>query len=349
MHLLTIGAGTSGAMRLARPDYKIFLMDRGTRKRRWDLAASFNEQEANKWWDAEAVPEILHENLHPYMTVLALEGVLDSFQARMRTTRSALVGFSLNSNQESGAGALRGNLLELSRDIAVACGDIKGAVDDRTAASVWAQYPLLLTAAAGEPLGEPLDPGAVPRMKLGEAIRNIRSQETELRELVLVASQAASDAQNARTANSLNRLTIWLVVLTIVLVGLGVITVVQDMNKDNKSGSSNVGPSSSPAPMHTAHPTSIQRSSASPHGALSRHVNQAFVAVKVQAGLTQPVPQGSRSWRRAARQFGVELARQQVQRLIGAPDPAASQRPPRYRLPGGSEPPGHQPRLPGDR
>lgn len=269
MHLLAIGAGTSGAMRLARPDYKIFLMDRGARKRRWDLAASFNEQEANKWWDAEAVPEILHENLHPYMTVLALEGVLDSFQARMRTTRSALVGLSLNSNQESDAGALRGNLLELSRDIAVACGDIKGAVDDRTAASLWAQYPLLLTAASGEPLGEPLDPGAVPRMKLGEAIRNIRSQETELRELVLVTSQAASDAQNARTANSLNRLTIWLVVLTIVLVGLGVITVVQDMNKDNKSGSSNVAPSSSPAPMHTAHPTSIQRSSASPQGARS--------------------------------------------------------------------------------
>ena len=34
---------------------------------------------------------------------------------------------------------------------------------------------------------------------------------------------------------------------------------------------------------------------------------------------------------------------------IGAPDPAAAQFPPRYRLPGGREPPGQEPRLPGGR
>jgi hypothetical protein len=269
MRLLNMSAGTSGAMRFAQPDYAIFVLDLGARKRRRNLAASFNDQEASKYWDVEAVPEILHENVHSYMIVLALEGVLESFEARMRTTRSALAGFSLDNERKSGAAALSDNLLELSRDIAVTCGDIKGAADDRTAASVWAGYPLLLAADSGEPLGDALDPGAVPRMRLGEVIQNLRGQETELRELVLVTSQAASDAQNAKTASSLNRLTIWLVVLTIVLVMLGVVTLVQDMKKDSGNASDNASSSSSPAPVHTVHPTSIQRSPTSPQGTRS--------------------------------------------------------------------------------
>lgn len=269
MRLLNMSAGASGAMRFARPDY-MFLMDLGARKRRRNLAASFNEQQASETWpDVEVQPEILHQNLHPYMAVLALEGVLDSFEARMRSTRSALAGVSLGNRREVGAATLRDNLLELSRDIAIACGDIKGAADDRTAAALWADYPLLLTAASGKPLGDALDPGAVPRMNLGEVMRNLRSQETELRELVLVTSQAASDAQNVKTASSLNKLTIWLVVLTIVLVGLGVVTLVQTLTDNSGSGSGDVSPSSSPAPVHTAHHTSIPRSSASPQGTRS--------------------------------------------------------------------------------
>ena len=264
MRLLSMSTGVSGAMRFARPDY-IFLMNLGARKRRRNLTASFNEQQASETWpDVEGQPEILHENLHPYMTVLALEGVLDSFEARMRSTRSALAGFNLGDRQKEGATTLRDYLLELSRDIAVACGDIKGATDDRTAASLWADYPLLLTAASGDPLGDALDPGAVPRRNLAEVMRDLRNQETELRELILVTSQAASDAQNVKTASSLNKLTIWLVVLTIVLVGLGVVTLIQSLTHSSDGGSGDVIPSSSPAPAHTAHDTSIPRPSASP-------------------------------------------------------------------------------------
>ena len=100
-------------------------------------------------------------------------------------------------------------------------------------------------------------------------MRDLRSQETGLRELVLVTSQAASDAQNVKTASSLNKLTIWLVVLSIVLVGLGVVTLVQSLTDNNGSGSGDVHPPSSPAPVHTAHHTSIPRSSPSPQGTRS--------------------------------------------------------------------------------
>ena len=270
MRLLNMSAErASGARRFAGLDY-MFLMDLGARKRRRNLAASFNEQQASETWpDVEAQPEFLHQNLHPYMAVLALEGVLDSFQARMRSTRSVLAGVSLGNRREVGAATLRDNLLELSRDIAIACGDIKGATGDRTAASLWADYPLLLTVASGKPLGDALDPGAVPRMNLGEVMLDLRSQETELRELVLVTSQAASDAQNVKTTSSLNKLTIWLVVLTIVLVVLGVVTLVQSLTDNSGSGSGDVSPSSSPVSVHTAHHTSIPRSSASPQGARS--------------------------------------------------------------------------------
>jgi hypothetical protein len=253
-------------MRFARPDY-MFLMDLGARKRRRNLAASFNEQQASETWpDVEVQPEILHQNLHPYMAVLALEGVLDSFEARMRSTRSVLAGASLGNRRGVGAAILRDNLLELSRDIALACGDIKGAAEDRTAASLWADYPLLLSAASGKPLGDALDPGAVPRMNLDLVMRNLRSRETELRELVLVTSQAASDAQNAKTTSSLNKLTIWLVVLTIVLLGLGAVTFIQSLSDDSGSGSGGVSPSGNPASVHTAHHTSTPCSSASPRG-----------------------------------------------------------------------------------
>jgi hypothetical protein len=266
MRLLNMSAEASGAMRFAQPGY-MFLIDLGARKRRRNLAASFNEQQASEIYpDLEVQPEYLHRHLHRYMAVLALEGVLDWFEARMRITRSALAGVSLGNGREMGAAALRDKLLGLSRDIAVACGDIKGAANDRTAASLWAGYPLLRTAASGEPLGDPLDPGAVPRTNLGEAIRDLRSQETELRELVLVTSQAASDAQNAKTTSRLNKLTIWLVALTIILVGLGGVTLVQSLTDNSGSGSGDVSPSSSPAPAHTANHTSIPRSSSSPQG-----------------------------------------------------------------------------------
>ena len=100
------------------------------------------------------------------MAVLALEGLLDSFEARMRSSRSALAGVSLGNRRGGGAANLRDNLLELSRDIAIACGDIRGAADDRTAASLWADYPLLLTAASGA-VGRCVGPRRGPESEAG--------------------------------------------------------------------------------------------------------------------------------------------------------------------------------------
>jgi hypothetical protein len=266
LRLLGMHAGAGGAMRLARPDY-MFLRDLGARKRRRDFAASFNEREAaDSWPGVDAQPEFLHESLHPFMTVLALEGVLDWFGARMRGARSGLAELSVGDGQGAGVSALRDDLLGLSRDIAVACGDIKGAADDRTPASLWADYPLLQAADSGEPLSDSRDPGATARANLGEVIRDLRSQEAELRELVLVTSQAASDAQNARTAGSLRTLTIWLVVFTIALVALAAVTFAQSQTDHGGSGSGNASPSRSAEPAGTPQRAPIARSPAPPEG-----------------------------------------------------------------------------------
>ena len=90
-----------------------------------------------------------------------------------------------------------------------------------------------------------------------------------------------------------------------------------------------------------------------------RNGQQAVLAVDAIARYSTPSASARPSWllsvigsrwrHRHACQFGAELARQLVQRFIGALDPAAAQRPARYGLARSGKTSGQKPRLLGRR
>lgn len=236
-------ASSFNARKFANPDY-MFLVPRASQRRR-EYIAAFNEKEAAKTYpDVSATPDILHQQIFRYMAVLALEGILDAFESRMRATRATLASldfspvaesptrwemiqrawgtvlrwFHIKKSMTSPTEQLRNRLLGLSRDIAVVCGDIKGAIDDTTWTSLWGEYPLIVSADPNQPSSPTRYPAEVPRKVLTEAIATIKARETELRELVLVTSQAVNEDQDKKTQRSLNRMTVWLVFFTVALV-----------------------------------------------------------------------------------------------------------------------------------
>jgi hypothetical protein len=233
------------ASRFARPDY-LFLKPRQARKRYREFIAAFNEKEGSEsYQDPSLVPDIAHNALFSFMVVLGLEGVLGSFESRMRATRSDLADFDfdttveslptwgkmrrwlhLESGAESSAAELRNRLLRLSRDIAVVSGDINGVLnDDSTLVSLWADYPLLLPVDPSQSAPLARDPAEAPRKNIADFIANLKGQETELRELILVTSQVVSETQDKQTQKALNVLTVWLVTFTVLLVGIGAFTI----------------------------------------------------------------------------------------------------------------------------
>jgi hypothetical protein len=212
-------------------------------QRPWEYVAAFSEEASTDFPNLEVAPEQVHQALFPYMIVLALESVLSSLESRMRRTRLDLAGIDVSAAvasvplkeklllrlrrqrpEEPSTVGLRNRLLALSRDIAIASGDIKGVLDDRTSASLWAEYPPLLSVDPSEAQPSTRDPAEIARRNMAHVITNLKSQETELRELVIVTSEAVSQAQDKQTQASLNRLTIWLVVCTVALVGIGIFT-----------------------------------------------------------------------------------------------------------------------------
>ena len=118
---------------------------------------------------------------------------------------------------------LRNQLLRLSRDIAIVCGDVAGVVD--AGFEIWRDYPRLqpVPNRYGEDGENPAD---AARNDLRSLMTNIQAQESGLRELVVVTSQAVSDMQNAETQKRLNALTIALVLLTVALVFIGIVQIV---------------------------------------------------------------------------------------------------------------------------
>lgn len=265
-------AGSLGALKFDRPDY-LFLKPRGGRRSREFLAA-FNEKEASaSHQDPSVAPEIFHQAIYSYMLVLSMEGILNSFDSRMRATRSDLAifdfskaaealplhdrvqhWFRIKRPEESSTEKLRNHLLVLSRDIAIVCGDIKGVIDDSLVVSLWADYPLLVPVEPSLP-SPPQDPPSVPRKNLTEFIVNIKGQESELRELVLVTNQAVSEQQGERREKWLNRLTWVLVGLTLALLVAALIPL---FHSSSDNGSGTPAPSthaSSPAPTHSLRPT----------------------------------------------------------------------------------------------
>jgi hypothetical protein len=266
-------AGSLGALKFGRPDY-LFLKPRGSRRSREFLAA-FNEKEASaSHQDPSVAPEVFHQVIYSYMLVLAMEGILKSFDSRMRATRSDLAifdfskavepvplrdrvqqWFRIKRTEESPTEKLRNHLLVLSRDIAIVCGDIKGVIDGSLVASLWVDYPLLVPVEPILPSPPPQDPASVPRKNLTEFIVNIKGQESELRELVLVTNQAVGEQQGERRERWLNRLTWVLVGLTLALLVAALIPLFHS-SSDNGGGTPTASThASSPAPTHSLRPT----------------------------------------------------------------------------------------------
>ncbi len=271
-------ASSFNARKFARWNY-MFLVPRSSQRRR-EYIAAFNEEEAAKTYpDVSVTPDILHREIFRYMVVLALEAVLDSFESRMRAARAALASHDFGPVAESPSCCvkiqrawdavvqwfhikrsalpieqLRNQLLGLSRDIAVVCGDIRGAIDNTTWTSLWGDYPLIVAVDPNQPSSPTRHPAEVPRKVLMEAIASIKARETELRELVLVTNQAVSEDQDKKTQRSLNRLTVWLVIFTVTLVVMTGFTIWKTFY-DPPPSSTPTPTASTPASTSTAKPT----------------------------------------------------------------------------------------------
>jgi hypothetical protein len=233
MRLLDLTSGFF-AYKFARPDF-LFLTPRIGRTREREFIAAFNGVDAlspGSYPDLSAMPEIIHEAISPFMIMEAVQGVLSSFESRMRDIRSDLEKLDFDHATESLVLGLRNRLLGMSRDIAIVCGDVAVVVGD--AVMIWADYPLLVpvdTNQSSPPTAE--STANVTRSNLRSLMTNLQTQETGLRELVLITSQAINDAQNMQLQKKvltltgrLSWLTIVLVVLTLALVFIGVVQLV---------------------------------------------------------------------------------------------------------------------------
>jgi hypothetical protein len=240
MRLLQLTKGSPG-FKFGIPDFMYLTPSIGLARRQEHIAA-FNEADALKpgsYPDLSVTPEILHDEIAPFMIKEALEGVFRLFESKMRSIRSDLEKIDFDSDPEPLAPiarflswlgfnsaadslivAIRNRLLGLSRDVAIAVGDIAVFVD--TGSLIWRDYPWLhpVPHRFGE---DRVNPADVAREDLRSFVAKIQAQETGLRELVVVTSQAVSDVQNTETTKRLNVLTIVLVLLTIGLVFIGVV------------------------------------------------------------------------------------------------------------------------------
>jgi hypothetical protein len=219
------------ASRFERPDY-LYMTPRMGRARNDEFIAAFNEADAlapESYPSLSVVPEIIHDAISPFMIMDAVQGVLGTFESRMRDIRADLEKLDFESATDSQVVGLRNKLLGLSRDSAIVCGDLIAVVGSFM---FWADYPLM---ALVDPNQASLQgPGStieVVRRDLRSLVQSVQSQESGLRELVLVTSQAVTDAQNMKLQRDLlslnkglGRLTFWLLILTAaVVLGTGVL------------------------------------------------------------------------------------------------------------------------------
>ena len=199
------------------------------------------------------------------MVVEAVEGVIGSFDSRMRNIRSDLEGLDFDKATDSQVIDLRNKLLGLSRDIAVVCGDATVLVD---MGLIWPDYLLLISVDPSQgPLPDRESSVDVTRRNLRSLIKNTQAQEAGLRELTLITSQSISDANDTKLqenvltlTDKLGGLTAWIVVLTgvvvfftLALVGIGLY---QIFNPPSGTGSPSPTPSvSAPATQAPPRPT----------------------------------------------------------------------------------------------
>lgn len=173
-------------------------------------------------------PETFHETYSAALVADGVRAVLTSYFRKLRGVRHALVRINLNSASSGDALVkLRDQLIDSSRDISAVTGDVEVLLDDPFA--IWTEIPdLVSVAAAGSPT-QVISSVDSKKRDLAANISELRKDEANLRQLVLVSSESASEKSGHSIqqgllvlTQKLNTLTSLLLVLTVVLVVLGV-------------------------------------------------------------------------------------------------------------------------------
>jgi hypothetical protein len=237
--------------------------------------AAFNEGAAiGSGWlhDPEDAPELFHEEISSLMIAECLIAALRSFEPRLRSIRADLNRLDIDEPAGTQVLGLRNRLLGLTREVSAVSGEVTVFLND--ARMVWAEFsPLAPVRPNGDSSASLEITADRKRQQLHAVIDSLQAQDAELRDLILVTSQSMGETRNLELqtqvlslTNSLNGLTKWLIILTIVLVGLGVTTLVVQV-QNNPTGTTNVTPSSHASSSAASH---SPRPSARPSGSTSR-------------------------------------------------------------------------------
>jgi hypothetical protein len=193
------------------------------------MTAAFNEKEAlaQQWVDdLSAAPEVFHEVIAALLIADGMLAVTYSFERTLRSIRNELNELDFEKATGPEVIALRNRLLSISRDVSTVCGDIDVVLEDPS--WLWSDLYPLVPVQPSSSSSLPVATADAERRQLRAAVTGIRSQEANLRELILVTSASTSETRGLELqtniltlTKTLGRLTKWLIILTIVLVLLG--------------------------------------------------------------------------------------------------------------------------------
>jgi hypothetical protein len=194
------------------------------------MLGAFNEGEAvaQQWVsDASATPECFHEAISSSLIADGIYAVLLSYEPKLRDMRNELNRLDFDKATGQEVAGLRNRLLGISRDVSTVCSDVTILVND--AFAFWSDlYPVvrLRRNATSSSAEETAD---AKRRLLRAVIASLETQESNLRELILITSASTTETRSLELQTNvlnlttkLNGLTTWLIILTFVLVALGV-------------------------------------------------------------------------------------------------------------------------------
>jgi hypothetical protein len=256
---------------LTHPIGSTFLTPLISMARENELLAAFNETDAQSsgWLSyPSAAPEVFHWAIASLMIADALDAVLLSFERHLRDVRADLGRLDLVRAAGAQVVELRNRLLGISREISIVCTDLSVLLAD--AAMIWnALSPLTWLQSSGNTSAAANTTADTKKRQLRTTMDSLQTQESGLRDLILVTSQSMSETRNLDLqakvldlTNKLGGLTKWLIVLTVLLVLLGVAALWVQV-AHSPTVTVRVTQTSQPA-SPTAAPT--PRPSLSPHG-----------------------------------------------------------------------------------
>ena len=192
------------------------------------MVGAFNEAQAleNRGLEhVEAAPEIFHEAIFSLMIAESLYAALLAFGPRLRDLRSNMSKLDLDTTSDPQVLGLRNQLLGVCRDLSILYSDLVIVLDD--AGIIWREFrPLRSVRRTGS--SSVLTTADTKKRQLRTTMEGLQAQETGIRDLILVTSQAIGETRDLDLhtkvlglTNKLNRLTTWLIVLTVALVILG--------------------------------------------------------------------------------------------------------------------------------